>query len=264
MIEFAAPPAGATAAPTVGHDRLDHVISGVAAGDRAAFRRLYAFMAMRVWHVVTEARLCPADAVAVARSTFVEVWHSARAATHYDARDWMATVTTGRVNDRLRIIDANGRHGVHPAEPGVGADRQNQPPTVVDYDAHVHANSPRCWEPAARPSAPAPASSPGSTTSTTHSPLSPPPHRRRRVPADQSRCHPPFRTPGEEMRRNPVHIDKAEIISVLRSRGLNARADWVDRELPELVDAYKNAALLQMLGVDPAGISPAQVASRQG
>ena len=56
-----------------------------------------------------------------------------------------------------------------------------------------------------------------------------------------------------------MHIDKAEIISVLRSRGLNARADWVDRELPELVDAYKNAALLQMLGVDPAGISPAQV-----
>jgi hypothetical protein len=66
------------------------------------------------------------------------------------------------------------------------------------------------------------------------------------------------------MRRNPMHIDKAEIISVLRSRGLNARADWVDRELPELVDAYKNAALLQMLGVDPAGISPAQIAPRQG
>ena len=61
-----------------------------------------------------------------------------------------------------------------------------------------------------------------------------------------------------------MHIDKTEIISALRSRGLNARADWVDRELPELVDAYKNAALLQMLGVDPAGISPAQVASRQG
>jgi len=60
-----------------------------------------------------------------------------------------------------------------------------------------------------------------------------------------------------------VHIDKAEIISVLRSRGLNARADWVDRELPELVDASKNAALRQMLGVDPVGISPAQVASRQ-
>jgi len=49
-----------------------------------------------------------------------------------------------------------------------------------------------------------------------------------------------------------MHIAKAEIISVLRSRGLHARADWVDRELPELVDTYKNGALLRMLDVDPA------------
>ena len=60
-----------------------------------------------------------------------------------------------------------------------------------------------------------------------------------------------------------MHIDKTEIISALRSRGLNARADWVDRELPELVDTYKNAALLRMLGVDPAGISPTHVTSPQ-
>jgi hypothetical protein len=59
-----------------------------------------------------------------------------------------------------------------------------------------------------------------------------------------------------------MHIDKAEI-SVLRSRGLHRRADWVDRELPELVDIYKNAALLGMLGVDPAAIPPAHVAARQ-
>jgi hypothetical protein len=59
-------------------------------------------------------------------------------------------------------------------------------------------------------------------------------------------------------------IDKAEIISVLRSRGLHARADWVDRELPELVDTYKNGALLQMLDVDPAAIPPVDVASRRG
>ena len=120
MIELAAPPARATAASTVNCDRLDHVVSRVAAGDRAAFRRLYAFMAMRVWHIVANTPLGPTDGVAVTRSTFVEVWHSARVAPHYDARDWMARVTTDRVNDRLRIIDANGRHGVH------------------DYDAHVH------------------------------------------------------------------------------------------------------------------------------
>jgi hypothetical protein len=54
-----------------------------------------------------------------------------------------------------------------------------------------------------------------------------------------------------------MQLDKAEIIAALRSRGLHARADWVDRELPDLVDTYKNGALLQMLGVDPADISPA-------
>lgn len=65
-----------------------------------------------------------------------------------------------------------------------------------------------------------------------------------------------------------MYIDKAEILSMLRSRGLHARAAWVDRELPELVDTYKNAALLQMLGVDPAAIPPAhlpvEVAPRRG
>jgi hypothetical protein len=61
-----------------------------------------------------------------------------------------------------------------------------------------------------------------------------------------------------------MHIDKAAILSVLRSRGLYARADWVDRELPDLVDTYKNSALLRMLGIDPATIPPVDVAQRPG
>jgi hypothetical protein len=60
-----------------------------------------------------------------------------------------------------------------------------------------------------------------------------------------------------------MHIDKAEIIKVLRSRDLNDRADWVERELPALVDSDKNGALLQMLGIDVAAMSPVDVASRQ-
>jgi hypothetical protein len=138
MIELVATAASVLPVPTATPDRLDHVISGVAARDRAAFRRLYAFMAMRVWHMVTEAPLCAADAVAVMRSTFVEVWHSAGAAARYDARDWMAMVTAGRIDDRLSLIDANGRGGVHPAEPAVAAGRQHQAPAVADYDANVH------------------------------------------------------------------------------------------------------------------------------
>jgi len=60
-----------------------------------------------------------------------------------------------------------------------------------------------------------------------------------------------------------MNVDKAEIVSVLRSRGLDDRADWVDRSLPELVDTDKNRSLLQMLGVDLT-ISSVDVASRQG
>src|SRR5207253_7908255 len=92
------------------------------------------------------------------------------------------------------------------------------------------ANSPRCWEPAPPPSAPDPASSPGSRTSTRHSPLSPPPRGRlRRIPADQlnrvttRRCARP--RDGNE---DPVYIDKADIISVLRSRSEERRVgkEW--------------------------------------
>jgi len=58
-----------------------------------------------------------------------------------------------------------------------------------------------------------------------------------------------------------MHLDKAEIVATLRSRGLNDRADWVDRELPEAVDAEKNRALLEMLGIDPVAISRADAVS---
>jgi hypothetical protein len=60
-----------------------------------------------------------------------------------------------------------------------------------------------------------------------------------------------------------MYIDKAEIIRVLRSRQLHDRADWVDKDLPELVDTHDHRALLEMLGVDPAAITPLDVASRQ-
>ena len=54
---------------------------------------------------------------------------------------------------------------------------------------------------------------------------------------------------------SPTYVDRAEIVATLRSRGLHARADWVDRELPELVDTHGNAALLRTLDIDPAAMS---------
>jgi hypothetical protein len=48
------------AAPAADHryvGYLEDLVSRIATGDRAAFRLLYAFMAMRVWHAVTETPL---------------------------------------------------------------------------------------------------------------------------------------------------------------------------------------------------------------
>jgi hypothetical protein len=49
-----------------------------------------------------------------------------------------------------------------------------------------------------------------------------------------------------------MKVNKAEIVSILRSRGQHARADWVHRTLPDLVDTVQNHSLLQTLDIDPA------------
>lgn len=61
-----------------------------------------------------------------------------------------------------------------------------------------------------------------------------------------------------------MHVAKADIIELLRSRGLSERADWVDRQLPDLVDTYENGALLRMLNIDPATLAPVDAGSPQG
>ena len=61
-----------------------------------------------------------------------------------------------------------------------------------------------------------------------------------------------------------MHIDKAEIVAELRSRGLNDRADFVDRELPRIIDTEKNGSLLRMLGVDPTAMSSREAAAQPG
>ena len=53
---------------------------------------------------------------------------------------------------------------------------------------------------------------------------------------------------------------KAEIVSVLRSRGLEARADWFEHALPELVDLPHNRSLLSTLGIDPGTLAEAEPA----
>jgi len=45
-------------------------------------------------------------------------------------------------------------------------------------------------------------------------------------------------------------VKKTVVVATLRSRDLHGRADWVDKELPALIDTARNAALLRTLGID--------------
>ena len=47
-----------------------------------------------------------------------------------------------------------------------------------------------------------------------------------------------------------LHVDSAAIVAILRSRGLQDRADWVERDLPRVIDTHQNASLLRMLHID--------------
>jgi hypothetical protein len=55
-----------------------------------------------------------------------------------------------------------------------------------------------------------------------------------------------------------VLIDKTEITALLLSLGNKERAAWVDRVLPELVDADANASLLRLLDIDPSTMTDAE------
>jgi hypothetical protein len=91
--------------PPVGGRRLDLLVGRIAVRDRAAFRCLYAFLALPVWFDATRALPNPTDARAVTRSTFVEVGHLAR---HHidqscvDTRIWIGAITARQVHDRRR------------------------------------------------------------------------------------------------------------------------------------------------------------------
>nr|WP_201749011.1 hypothetical protein [Micromonospora acroterricola] len=54
-----------------------------------------------------------------------------------------------------------------------------------------------------------------------------------------------------------MRIARNRIVSALRDRGQQARADWVERELPELVDPAKHSGLLATLHLDPADLADA-------
>ncbi|WP_165947200.1 hypothetical protein [Micromonospora sp. 15K316] len=54
-----------------------------------------------------------------------------------------------------------------------------------------------------------------------------------------------------------MRVARQKIVSILRQRGQQVRADWVERELPELVDLDEHAGLLATLRLDPADLAGA-------
>jgi DNA-directed RNA polymerase specialized sigma24 family protein len=110
------------AATADSRDRLGLLIDRIAAGDRAAFRSLYAFLAVRILRDAIRELPHAADARAVTWSTFAEVWHLAGdhvGQSRVDTRVWIATIAARRIEERLRNSDP-------------------QRATLDDYDSHVH------------------------------------------------------------------------------------------------------------------------------
>jgi len=51
-----------------------------------------------------------------------------------------------------------------------------------------------------------------------------------------------------------MQIDRDQIISLLRQRGDDAKADQAQQELPGQVDTEKDSGLLSKLGIDPTDL----------
>ncbi|PZG22609.1 hypothetical protein C1I95_04955 [Micromonospora craterilacus] len=62
---------------------------------------------------------------------------------------------------------------------------------------------------------------------------------------------------GRHYEEYSMRIARHRIVSVLRDRGQQVRADWVERELPERVDLQEHVGLLATLRLDPADLADA-------
>src|SRR5215212_4104102 len=83
-------------------DTLHRLMTRVGFGDRAAFRSLYAFLAVQVWRTAARALPERRDAEAVTHATFLQVWHCSPGAGSFDVRGWVAAIVAARIRDRLR------------------------------------------------------------------------------------------------------------------------------------------------------------------
>ena len=52
-----------------------------------------------------------------------------------------------------------------------------------------------------------------------------------------------------------MNVERSRIVALLRQRNLDARADWVERTLPEIVDLSRNSGLLATLNIELADLA---------
>jgi hypothetical protein len=70
----------------------------------------------------------------------------------------------------------------------------------------------------------------------------------------------PTRPGGRDPEKSKMIIFKSHVLTILRERGQNARADFVNRELPELIDSTQHGGLLATLNLDPSELVTADPA----
>jgi hypothetical protein len=51
-------------------------------------------------------------------------------------------------------------------------------------------------------------------------------------------------------------VKKTLVVATLRARDLHGRADWVERELPALIDTARHSSLLRTLDINVDNLTP--------
>ncbi len=114
--------------------RLTELIDACAAGDRAAFRRLYDLSSRFVFGVVLAILRDSGMAEEVAQEVYISVWKRARSfdTDKGNPRAWIAAIARNRAIDRLRAERARGFISYTDEVPDIAGDA---PPADLTVDA---------------------------------------------------------------------------------------------------------------------------------
>ncbi|GAA5090328.1 ECF RNA polymerase sigma factor SigK [Microbacterium yannicii] len=90
-------------------DRIGELVLRVAAGDQAAFARVYDLLSPRVFGLILRVLVDRAQSEEVLQEVFLEVWQSASrfAPNRGQARSWVLTIAHRRAVDRVRASQSS-------------------------------------------------------------------------------------------------------------------------------------------------------------